>query len=98
MREAVAIGADLVLFSGDKLFGGPQAGLIVGTSDAVLRAARHPIARAVRLDGSRIAALADVVDRYLAADVSSIPFWPQLASTTRPFSKRRITFSKVIPL
>ena len=88
VREAVAIGADLVLFSGDKLFGGPQAGLIVGTSDAVLRAARHPIARAVRLDGSRIAALADVVDRYLAADVSSIPFWQMAAASVDAIEQR----------
>jgi L-seryl-tRNA(Ser) seleniumtransferase len=55
---SVAAGAALVCFSGDKLLGGPQAGLLVGTAEAVSRAARHPLARALRIDKLSLAALA----------------------------------------
>ena len=79
--QTVAAGTDLVLFSGDKLMGGPQAGIIVGKKEAVERAARHPIARAVRLDGQSIASLASVVEMYADARVLDIPFW-SMASTS----------------
>jgi len=65
VQEAVAAGADVVLFSGDKLLGGPQAGLIVGRREAVERCRRHPLARAVRLDKLDIAALAATLRPYL---------------------------------
>ena len=57
VRRSVRAGADLVCFSGDKLMGGPQAGLIVGTRAAVDRARAHPLARAVRIDKLSLAAL-----------------------------------------
>jgi L-seryl-tRNA(Ser) seleniumtransferase len=75
VRQTVAAGADLVLFSGDKLLGGPQAGLVVGTETAVAAAKRHPIARAVRLDGSAIASLAATLELYADNRVREIPFW-----------------------
>lgn len=79
--QTVAAGTDLVLFSGDKLIGGPQAGIIVGRKEAVERATRHPIARAVRLDGQAIAGLTAVLEMYADARVLDIPFW-QMASTS----------------
>jgi len=57
VQESVAAGADLICFSGDKLLGGPQAGLIAGRADLVSTLARHPLARAVRLDKLSLAAL-----------------------------------------
>lgn len=75
VRQTVAAGADLVLFSGDKLFGGPQSGIIVGNAAAVERAAKHPIARAVRLDGPTLTAVAATLEMYADQRVLEIPFW-----------------------
>jgi len=65
VRRSVAAGAGLVCFSGDKLLGGPQAGLLVGTREAVSACRAHPLARALRIDKLSLAALAATLRLYL---------------------------------
>ena len=74
-RQTLEAGAGLVMFSGDKLFGGPQAGIIAGDAELVRRCAKHPLARALRPGSLVLAALQQTALAYLAEDGDAIPFW-----------------------
>jgi L-seryl-tRNA(Ser) seleniumtransferase len=85
-RQTLAAGAGLVTFSGDKLLGGPQAGVIAGDEALVGACARHPLARALRPGGLVLAALQETALAYLRREGTAIPFWD---IATRPVAELR---------
>ncbi|MEW6405886.1 MAG: L-seryl-tRNA(Sec) selenium transferase [Chloroflexota bacterium] len=81
VQECLAAGADLVCFSGDKLLGGPQAGIIAGRSELVAKLKKHPLARAVRSDKMALAALSATLLHYLKDEaLSEIPIWRMISA------------------
>jgi L-seryl-tRNA(Ser) seleniumtransferase len=80
VQESLAAGSDLVCFSGDKLLGGPQAGLIVGRAGLIATLGKHPLARAMRADKLCLAALSTTLLHYLKDKAESeVPIWRMLA-------------------
>jgi len=89
VQESVQAGADLVCFSGDKLLGGPQAGLIVGRADLIARLERHPLARAVRVDKMTLSALEATLLHYLRGEaLQEIPVWRMIAQSPEEVRRR----------
>lgn len=89
VMERVRAGADLVCFSGDKLLGGPQAGLIVGRAPAVALVKRHPLLRALRLDKVALAGLASTLAHYERGEaLRELPIWRAIA---RPLAELEAT-------
>jgi len=82
VADAVATGADLVTFSGDKLLGGPQAGIAVGTAAAIQRARGHPLMRALRPDKLTLAGLAATLALYRDGKLDAIPVPRMLGAST----------------
>jgi L-seryl-tRNA(Ser) seleniumtransferase len=74
-RQTIAAGAAVVTFSGDKLLGGPQAGVLAGRREVIEACARHPLARALRPGGLVLQALQATALAYLRRDATAIPFW-----------------------
>ena len=96
VRESVAAGFSLVLYSGDKLLGGPQAGIIAGRKELVAKVRRHPLFRALRVDKLTIAALQVTLRAYLRADWNGIPSQRMIRTALEESSVRTKRFVEAL--
>jgi len=97
-RQTLRSGADLVTFSGDKLLGGPQAGIVCGRADLVDALRRHPLARALRFDKVRGALLQRTLDAYLRGTAASVvPFWRMATAELASLQERAEAMAARLP-
>lgn len=89
VREALSAGADVVTFSGDKLIGGPQAGIAVGKREAIESMRRHPLLRAVRVDKLTLRGVAATLETYADGSWVELPLW-QMALASDAHIKERV--------
>jgi L-seryl-tRNA(Ser) seleniumtransferase len=95
-RESIQAGFSLVLFSGDKLLGGPQAGIIAGKKDLVAKVRHHPLFRALRVDKLTIAAMEVTLRAYLQASWDDLPLQRMLRLTQAQLAERTEAFVEVL--
>ncbi len=89
IAESVRSGADVICFSGDKLLGGPQAGVIIGQHEALARIERHPLMRAIRIDKLTLAAFEATLRAYADETFATeLPVWRAIAETTEQIGSR----------
>ncbi|RME74805.1 MAG: L-seryl-tRNA(Sec) selenium transferase [Chloroflexi bacterium] len=89
IQESLSAGADLVTASGDKLLGGPQAGLLLGRADIIQRLKRHPLIRALRVDKTTLAGLQATLLAYLEEKaLDEIPVWQMIAASPDRLARR----------
>lgn len=89
VQQSISSGIGLAFFSGDKLLGGPQGGIIIGKKDLIERLKKHPLARAVRIDKIRLAGLAATLVHYLRSEATQkIPVWRMIAVPLEEIGRR----------
>jgi len=97
VQESLRAGASLVAFSGDKLLGGPQAGILVGDRDWIDRLRRHPLARALRPDKLCLAALSATLLHYLREEaLEQIPVWRMIAAGAEQQRERALAWQAAL--
>ena len=97
VQESLAAGADIVSFSGDKLLGGPQAGIIVGRADLMAKIKKHPLARAVRADKVALAGITATLMHYLKDEAErEIPIWRMMSTLPKQLKARAEMWAKNI--
>jgi len=95
--EALSAGADVICFSGDKLIGGPQAGIIIGKSKLLTKIKRHPLARALRADKTCLAGISTTLIHYLKGEAEEkIPVWKMIAQDEATIHQRVKEWKEVI--
>jgi L-seryl-tRNA(Ser) seleniumtransferase len=94
VQESIAAGADLVCFSGDKLLGGPQAGIIIGKRELITKIKKHPLARAVRIDKLSLMVLCWVLDFYLRDRALEIPVWKMISRSEADIEQTALRWRK----
>jgi L-seryl-tRNA(Ser) seleniumtransferase len=94
IQDSLRAGTDLLACSGDKLLGGPQAGLLLGRAELVDKAMKHPLARAVRADKLTLAALTATLDLYLTQSVAELPIWSLLGASADAMAARATTWQR----
>ena len=96
-QESIASGAALALFSGDKLLGGPQCGIAVGSRKIIERMAAHPLARAFRVDKLSLAALTATLMHYVKGEAAdTVPVWAMISTTMEDLQERAINWSHTL--
>jgi len=97
VQQSIALGAALAFFSGDKLLGGPQAGIIVGNKALIEKLKRHPLARAVRIDKIRLAGLVATLIHYLKDEaLTKIPVWRMISAPLAEIEERATLWAQAI--
>jgi L-seryl-tRNA(Ser) seleniumtransferase len=97
VQESVTAGADLTLFSGDKLLGGPQAGIIIGKRELIEQLRRHPLARAMRMDKASIAGLSATLLHYMRGEaLSKVPVWEMISMPLLEIERRAKRWARAI--
>jgi len=97
VQQSVAGGVALTFFSGDKLVGGPQSGIIVGKKEYIARLEKHPLARAVRIDKTRLAGLVATLIHYLKGEAEvKIPVWRMISMPLSQIERRAKKLAKAL--
>ena len=96
-QESIATGADVVCFSGDKLLGGPQAGILLGKAGVLERIGRHPLMRAVRIDKMTLAALEATLRHYQREEAEThIPIWRMISVSPGKLAGRAASWASML--
>ena len=94
VQSAIAAGIDLVSFSGDKLLGAPQAGILIGREDLIAQLRRHPLTRALRVDKTTLAGLQATLLHYVRGDAEQmVPVWRMISMPTASIRRRALRWA-----